>query len=57
MELYVQHSDNARTRVEEFFQMHEIMSSYNGIYRAVGNITHVRQLDTAELDFLAPVVS
>ncbi|MDN3483585.1 GT4 family glycosyltransferase PelF [Arthrobacter sp. APC 3897] len=57
MELYVDHADNARTRVEEFFQMHEIMSSYNGIYRAVGNITHVRQLDTAELDFLAPMVS
>ncbi|MCC9205174.1 GT4 family glycosyltransferase PelF [Arthrobacter sp. zg-Y769] len=55
MDLYAEYADNARTRVQEFFQMHEIMSSYNEIYRTVGDITDMHNLATTELDHLAPV--
>ncbi|MBE0009382.1 MULTISPECIES: GT4 family glycosyltransferase PelF [unclassified Arthrobacter] len=48
--LYSEYAENARTRVQEFFQMHEIMSSYNEIYRTVGDISDLRNLTTAELD-------
>lgn len=55
-ELYAEYADNARTRVQEFFQMHEIMSSYNEIYRTVGDITDLRNLTTVELDDLTRAV-
>lgn len=48
--LYAEYAANARVRVQEFFQMHEIMSSYNEIYRTVGDISDMRNLTTAELD-------
>ncbi|AUZ87919.1 glycosyl transferase family 1 [Arthrobacter agilis] len=47
--LYGEYADNARIRVQEFFQMHEIMSSYNEIYRTVGDITDMRNLTPADL--------
>jgi glycosyltransferase involved in cell wall biosynthesis len=49
-ERYAEYAANARTRVQEFFQMHEIMSSYNEIYRTVGDITDLRELTTSGLD-------
>ncbi|WP_434995692.1 GT4 family glycosyltransferase PelF [Arthrobacter sp. Ld5] len=49
---YADYAVNARTRVQEFFQMHEIMSSYNEIYRTVGDITDLRGLSTADLEAL-----
>ncbi|MHA7190185.1 GT4 family glycosyltransferase PelF [Arthrobacter sp. MDT2-16] len=48
-ELYRTYAANARTRVQEFFQMHEIMSSYNEIYRTVGDITDLGELTTTGL--------
>ena len=57
MDLYAEYADNARTRVQEFFQMHEIMSSYNEIYRTVGDITDMHNLATTELDNLAPAAA
>ena len=56
LDRYAEYADNARTRVEEFFQMHEIMSSYNEIYRTVGDISELRNLSTTELDYLLPEV-
>jgi glycosyltransferase involved in cell wall biosynthesis len=47
--LYGEYADNARIRVQEFFQMHEVMSSYNEIYRTVGDITDMRNLTPADL--------
>lgn len=35
---YSTYAENARTRVQELFQMHEVMSSYNQIYRALGDL-------------------
>lgn len=35
---YALYAKNARTRVQELFQMHEVMSSYNQIYRALGDL-------------------
>jgi len=35
---YATYAANARTRVQELFQMHEVMSSYNQIYRALGDL-------------------
>lgn len=55
--LYADHAANARTRVQEFFQMHEIMSSYNEIYRTVGDISDLRGLSTADLEDLARTTS
>ncbi|WP_104167239.1 GT4 family glycosyltransferase PelF [Arthrobacter sp. SX1312] len=52
-ELYADYAANARVRVQEFFQMHEIMSSYNEIYRTVGDIADLRGLSTADLEDLA----
>ncbi|MHA7210050.1 GT4 family glycosyltransferase PelF [Arthrobacter sp. MDT1-65] len=52
-ELYGTYAENARTRVQEFFQMHEIMSSYNEIYRTVGDITDLGKLTTTGLGDLA----
>ncbi len=53
MELYRTYAENARVRVQEFFQMHEIMSSYNEIYRTVGDITDLGTLTTTGLgDFV-----
>ena len=55
MDLYAAYAENARTRVQEFFQMHEIMSSYNQIYRTVGNITEHHNLATTSLEPFSPV--
>ncbi|WDF33584.1 GT4 family glycosyltransferase PelF [Arthrobacter agilis] len=49
-DLYARYAANARTRVQEFFQMHEIMSSYNEIYRTVGDISDLRGLDSAAFE-------
>lgn len=38
LDAYADYAANARTRVQEFFQMHEVMSSYNQIYRALGDL-------------------
>ena len=38
LDAYGEYAANARTRVQEFFQMHEVMSSYNQIYRALGDL-------------------
>jgi glycosyltransferase involved in cell wall biosynthesis len=35
---YAAYAANARARVQELFQMHEVMSSYNQIYRALGDL-------------------
>ncbi|BBE21430.1 pellicle/biofilm biosynthesis glycosyltransferase PelF [Arthrobacter sp. MN05-02] len=56
-ELYAEYAANARTRVQEFFQMHEIMSSYNEIYRTVGDITDLRGLDTAQFEDVSRIDS
>ncbi|MDQ0736902.1 GT4 family glycosyltransferase PelF [Arthrobacter agilis] len=48
-DLYDEYADNARVRVHEFFQMKEVMSSYNQIYRNVGDIGTFRNLTIAEL--------
>ncbi|MHA7179936.1 GT4 family glycosyltransferase PelF [Arthrobacter sp. MDB2-24] len=55
--LYAEYAANARTRVQEFFQMHEIMSSYNEIYRTVGDITDLRDLDTARFEDVSRIDS
>ncbi|MFJ6001732.1 GT4 family glycosyltransferase PelF [Arthrobacter sp. NPDC092385] len=49
-ERYAEYAANARIRVQEFFQMHEIMSSYNEIYRTVGDITDLRALSASDFD-------
>ena len=49
LDAYADYAANARTRVQEFFQMHEIMSSYNEIYRTVGDITDLGELTTTGL--------
>ena len=49
-ERYAKYAANARIRVQEFFQMHEIMSSYNEIYRTVGDITDLRALSASDFD-------
>ena len=36
---------NARGRVEDFFQLHEVMSSYNQIYRMLGNMNTERNFE------------
>jgi glycosyltransferase involved in cell wall biosynthesis len=38
LDSYAAYAANARTRVQELFQMHEVMSSYNQIYRALGDL-------------------
>ena len=38
IDAYANYAANARTRVQELFQMHEVMSSYNQIYRALGDL-------------------
>lgn len=38
VDAYADYAANARLRLQELFQMHEVMSSYNQIYRAVGNL-------------------
>jgi glycosyltransferase involved in cell wall biosynthesis len=37
-DIYASYARNARARVQEFFQMHEVMSSYNQIYRLLGDL-------------------
>lgn len=37
-ELYRAYSLSARDRVQNFFQLHEVMASYNQLYRMLGNI-------------------
>ena len=49
-ERYAKYAANARIRVQEFFQMHEIMASYNEIYRTVGDITDLRALSASDFD-------
>lgn len=56
-EMYAAYANNARIRVQEFFQMHEVMSSYNEIYRTVGDITDLRGLATAEVEPLSRATS
>lgn len=36
---------NARGRVEDFFQLHEVMSSYNKLYRMLGNMGEERNFE------------
>lgn len=36
---------NARGRVEDFFQLHEVMSSYNKLYRMLGNMGDERNFE------------
>ena len=38
VDAYATYAANARLRLQELFQMHEVMSSYNQIYRALGNL-------------------
>lgn len=38
LDSYAAYAANARIRVQELFQMHEVMSSYNQIYRALGDL-------------------
>ncbi|MDQ0848755.1 hypothetical protein QFZ65_000693 [Arthrobacter sp. B3I9] len=38
IDAYADYAANARTRLQELFQMHEVMSSYNAIYRALGDL-------------------
>ncbi|WP_290659199.1 GT4 family glycosyltransferase PelF [Kocuria sp.] len=42
-------STNARGRVEDFFQLHEVMSSYNKIYRMLGNMGEKRNFEYSDL--------
>lgn len=37
-ELYRQYSESARARVQNFFQLHEVMASYNQLYRMLGGL-------------------
>lgn len=50
--LYARYAENARTRVQEFFQMHEIMSSYNQIYRTVGDIADLQEVIVSDFEDL-----
>lgn len=52
-DLYAGYADNARIRVREFFQMHEIMSSYNEIYRTVGDITDLADVEVTDFNDVA----
>lgn len=51
---YASYAMNARARVQELFQMHEVMSSYNQIYRALGDLPVVDGIETSQ--DLEPVV-
>lgn len=44
---YRDYCANARGRVEDFFQLHEVMSSYNQIYRMLGNMETERNFEYA----------
>ena len=46
---YRSYSTNARGRVEDFFQLHEVMSSYNKIYRMLGNMGEKRNFEYSDL--------
>lgn len=44
---YRSYCGNARGRVEDFFQLHEVMSSYNKLYRMLGNMGEERNFEYA----------
>ncbi|SFU15363.1 GT4 family glycosyltransferase PelF [Arthrobacter sp. ov118] len=48
VETYKEYAANARARVEEFFQMHDVMTSYNEIYRALGDMSALPVAETAK---------
>ncbi|KQR04309.1 glycosyl transferase family 1 [Arthrobacter sp. Leaf141] len=52
---YASYAANARTRVQELFQMHEVMSSYNQIYRALGDLPVIGEAAPVRGEELAPV--
>jgi glycosyltransferase involved in cell wall biosynthesis len=54
---YAGYAANARTRVQELFQMHEVMSSYNQIYRALGDLPVLEDPATVPLAILEPADS
>lgn len=54
LDSYAAYAANARKRVQELFQMHEVMSSYNQIYRALGDLPIVGDMVQFPEDELAP---
>nr|WP_235436538.1 GT4 family glycosyltransferase PelF [Pseudarthrobacter siccitolerans] len=54
LDAYAGYAANARTRVQELFQMHEVMSSYNQIYRALGDLPVIEETATVLLPVLEP---
>lgn len=54
LDSYTAYAANARKRVQELFQMHEVMSSYNQIYRALGDLPIVGDMVQFPEDELAP---
>lgn len=55
LDSYAAYAANARTRVQELFQMHEVMSSYNQIYRALGDLPVLDEMVQLPSEELAPV--
>ncbi|QDY88881.1 DUF3492 domain-containing protein [Arthrobacter sp. UKPF54-2] len=55
MATYSEYSVNARARVQEFFQMHDVMTSYNEIYRALGNIPVLAGDETSHVEYSSQV--
>jgi glycosyltransferase involved in cell wall biosynthesis len=55
IDAYANYAANARTRVQELFQMHEVMSSYNQIYRALGDLPVIDEMVELLNKELAPV--
>lgn len=55
IDVYAAYAANARTRVQELFQMHEVMSSYNQIYRALGDLPVIEETVEPSVEELAPV--
>lgn len=43
-ELYKQYSVNSRDRVQNFFQLHEVMANYNQLYRVLGDTAGERNM-------------
>jgi glycosyltransferase involved in cell wall biosynthesis len=55
LDAYAAYAANARTRVQELFQMHEVMSSYNQIYRALGDLPVIDEMAELADEELASV--
>jgi polysaccharide biosynthesis protein PelF len=53
-ERYRTYCANARGRVEDFFQLHEVMSSYNQLYRMLGNMNTERNFEYWGEEHLTP---